>query len=116
MDILVLLGLVWVHFVADFALQTHKMATNKSTSNKWLASHVGTYTLVLGLVCALSPVLTIWYALVNGVLHFITDYFTSRAASKRYKEGKIHDFFVVVGFDQALHMTAFILTYNYMFM
>jgi hypothetical protein len=116
MEITVLMLFVWTHFVADFVLQTHKMATNKSTSNAWLTSHVATYTGVFVLVSLLSPAITVMYAIVNGVLHFATDYFTSRITSRLYKEGRIHDFFVVIGFDQALHMSAMILTYYWMFM
>lgn len=116
MDIIIILLLVWTHFVADFILQTHTMAVNKSTSNKWLASHVGVYTLVFILVSLLSPILTIWYALINGIIHFATDYVTSRITSRLWRENRVHDFFVVIGLDQALHMTAMILTYYWMFM
>ena len=116
MEIATLILLIWAHFVADFVLQTHTMAVNKSTSNKWLASHVGVYTLFFVFIAILSPVITLGYVLVNGVLHFITDYFTSRATTRLWKEERVHDFFVVIGFDQALHMSAMILTYYWMLM
>jgi hypothetical protein len=51
------------------------------------------------------------YAIANGVLHFVTDYFTSRQTSRLYSEGKIHEFFVVVGFDQAIHLTCLAVTF-----
>lgn len=95
--------LIWAHFVGDFILQTDEMAINKSKSNKWLVYHVGIYSLVLlpwGL----------WFAAVNVALHFVTDYFSSRLSSYFWKAEKRHEFFVVIGADQALHMTALIVT------
>lgn len=100
----VLLLMVWMHTVADFALQTDTMAINKSTSNKWLAIHVGIYAACL---IPFGP----WFALVNFALHFATDWVTSRITSRLYKEGKRHAFFVVIGVDQALHLTALVLTF-----
>ncbi len=99
MTVVLFLGLLTVHWLADFALQTDKMAINKSTSNWWLTIHVSTYTGVLFTVTVFHPL----YAVVNGILHWVTDYFTSRWTSRLFKAGRRHDFFVVVGFDQLVH-------------
>lgn len=106
MNITILLLLVWLHFIADFVLQNDKMAHNKSSSNKWLSIHVAIYTL---------PFFPFgWqFALLNGAAHWITDYFTSRATTALYKRGENHWFFVVIGFDQAIHMTCMVLLYQY---
>ena len=94
-DILIL---VWLHFFADFVLQSDYVARNKSSNNKILALH-----------CLIYSIPFLWlgwvFALFNGLCHFITDYITSRVSSKLYKSGEIHWFFVVIGFDQAVHLT-----------
>jgi len=95
--------LIWIHFIADFILQTDKMAMNKSKSNKYLALHCLAYSLPL-----------LWFgwvfALVNGIAHFMTDWITSRATTKLHQKGERHWFFVVIGLDQAIHMTTLVLT------
>ena len=99
--------LLAVHFVADFMFQTHWQASNKSKSNYALARHVSTYTLCLAI--ATIPLFGFAIAgpfvVVNGVLHFVTDYFTSRASSKLYAKQEWHNFFVVIGFDQLIHQS-----------
>lgn len=97
---------IWTHFIADFILQSDKMAQGKSSSNKWLTMHILVYTLPL---CLFG-----WkYALINGAAHWCVDYCTSRASSYMYKNNRIHDFFVVVGFDQAVHLSTLIYTMRY---
>ncbi len=104
MTIITLLLLVWLHFIADFVFQSHKMSTNKSSSNKWLSIHVGVY--MIPFLIVFGPV----YAVINAVLHFLTDYHTSRMTSRLWKEEKVHQFFVVIGLDQAIHATCLIIT------
>jgi len=97
------LSVVWLHFISDFILQTDRMAMNKSKSNAWLELHVTVYAL---------PFLWFgWqYAAVNWVLHFATDWASSRATSKLWQKGERHWFFVVIGLDQAIHLTSLVLT------
>ena len=90
-----------MHWFADFVLQTDKQAKNKSSSNYFLSMHLLTYTL------AMLP-LGVRYAVLNGLLHFVVDYCTSRATKHFYKKGDIHNFFVVVGLDQAIHMSCLV--------
>lgn len=101
--ILTLLAIFWLHFLADFILQTDEMALNKSHSVVWLSLHALTYGipfLLLG-----------WkYAIINAGLHWLVDFVTSKCTSYLWSTGQRHWFFVVIGLDQAIHMTLLILT------
>lgn len=113
-SITTLILLICVHTFADFVLQTDKMAINKSSSNYWLFIHVFIYSLCF---CPFSIVLG-WQGgallvLLSFMAHFCTDYVTSRMTSKLWKAGRRHAFFVVIGIDQALHLTALVLTYHW---
>jgi hypothetical protein len=99
--------LVWLHFLADFVLQSDKIATQKSSSLSALGIHSALYGMIF-IVAGFQ------YALLNGVLHGIVDFFSSRIAKKFYQEGDRHSFFVTIGADQAIHMTCLILTYFWM--
>lgn len=101
-----LVALLAVHWVADFVLQTHWQATNKSKRNDALAAHVGVYTLCLAVVSAIifgQSAAWLLFVASNAVLHFATDYCTSRASSALYAKQDWHNFFVVVGLDQLIH-------------
>ena len=99
---------LFTHFVADFICQTDNMAKNKSKSLKWLSFHIAVYTLIF---CYLG----IEFALINGVCHFLIDFITSKISSYYYAKGRIHDFFVVIGFDQLLHTSILIMTLSLVF-
>jgi Protein of unknown function (DUF3307) len=111
------LALLAVHWVADFVLQTHWQASNKSKSNNALLRHVGSYTLALWVatpvIFGLPTFSMVFFVALNSVLHFATDYFTSRASSKLYAKQDWHNFFVVIGFDQLIHQTTLAATMIY---
>lgn len=101
-----LIFILLIHFLADFGLQTHEQATNKSTSLKYLTYHVGVYSLIWWLAYwawSGNVVTALLFAAITFGAHFVTDYFTSRLSSKFFKAGDMHNGFVVVGFDQMLH-------------
>lgn len=117
------------HFVADFVFQTRKMGEGKSSSLYWLTVHVLTYTTVLGTMLSwiLIPRLGYFhffgFVLLNGILHFITDFLSSKMTtyfylkaeaakynnaleqdekiklSRRYMKG----FWTAIGADQLIH-------------
>lgn len=108
-----------MHWLADFVFQTDAMAKGKSKSNRVLTSHVLTYTMIgLILVAPAMLVMTVlglkhearlymaalpmvW--LLNAPFHWVTDYYTSRWSGRLWAQGRVHDFFVVIGLDQLIH-------------
>lgn len=107
----ILIGILcfnFLHFVGDFYLQTNNMAMNKSTSWKWLTIHALVYSIPF--IFTLSPL----FILINGFSHFWVDYITSKITKKLWAKGDLHNFFVVIGFDQFIHSTI-ILTLIYFF-
>ena len=114
-------ALLATHWFADFVLQTHWQASNKSKNNGALFRHVLVYTSVLGAVSFALFALPVhglqWliFTLGNGLLHFVTDYCTSRWTAKLYAKQDWHNFFVVVGLDQLIHQTTLAATMWYLF-
>jgi len=97
---------IWIHFISDFLLQTDKMATNKSSSLKYLGLHCIVYSIPF-LIFGLQ------FAIINGFLHFIVDFISSKATSYLWQNEKRHWFFVTIGLDQAIHMSCLFLSLQY---
>lgn len=105
MTLIEIFSILTIHWIADFVLQTDKQAKGKSKNWSELLSHTVIYSLCWWII---APFLPHWYdagifVFITFVLHTITDYFTSRLNSKLWADGKIHYFFVSIGFDQILH-------------
>lgn len=127
-NIYVVLAILFIHWVADFVLQTDDQAKNKSKSWIALIAHTGTYSGVWFLIYLLFSAWSLaggpgmeelgwspWmgmFPIVTLVCHTITDYFTSRLNSKLYAKGDVHNFFVSIGFDQWLHAVQLLVTYQ----
>ena len=105
-------ALIWTHVVADFFAQTDKMAKNKSSSDFWLGFHVLAYSLIFfasfNLYYKVNAVIV--YCAVNGSAHMLTDWITSRITKRLWAAGRTHDFFCVIGVDQAIHLTTLVAT------
>ena len=106
MELKIVLLLVWIHFFGDFVLQTNDMAIKKSKSVKWLLLHTTVYSILLLLFGLL-------FALVNLAAHFVVDFITSRAGAYFRSQDNQKGFFMVLGTDQAVHLTTLIVTYHY---
>ena len=105
--------ILFLHWVADFVFQTDKMAQGKSKNWADLLSHtvvyMGAFIPFMVITMGANGIL---FCLITFVVHTIQDYFTSRLNSRLWKEGKIHYFFVSIGFDQFLHFSQLLLTYK----
>lgn len=116
---------IWIfflHFIGDFVLQSDKISKAKSKSLLALTIHIAiiTLTLFIGLlvamiVCDLSFNGVALFALINGILHFIIDYITSKVSAYFYAKGQIHNFFITIGFDQFLHFACYFLCFEMCF-
>ncbi len=106
MTISTIILILITHYVADFLLQTESMALNKSHSNLALGKHVLVYTVML----ALSGHF-VW-SVLNGVLHFVTDYTTSRMTALAWAQKRRGKFFNIIGADQLIHTSLLIATWG----
>src|SRR5258705_2320715 len=100
------LALLVSHWIADFVLQTHCQATNKSKNNIALSHHVLVYTACLAAISALlfgSGRLWLLFVAGNGLLHFATHYCTSPVISRFYATQDWHRGFIVAGFEHTVH-------------
>lgn len=119
-QLILFIALLICHWIADFICQSHWMATNKSKDNIALTLHILTYISVFAVfslfLLNFTNISSIFcFLLVNFVLHFITDYITSRETSKLWKSKNIHNFFVLVGLDQLIHQVTLAGTMYYFF-
>ena len=109
-QLMILLGM---HWIADFLCQTRWMAENKSRRIDALAYHVAVYTAVMAVpsLLLLGPTTAaLLFILINGALHFATDFVTSRLTSALWQSGNVYGFFAIVGLDQFLHQLALAVT------
>ena len=94
---------IWLHFLADFILQSTNIAMNKYKNNLILGIHALIYTAVMGLFG--------WQiALINGITHFGIDYVTSKLTHNCWSKKEYRWFFIIIGCDQALHMSILVQT------
>lgn len=121
-DLKIVLLILFIHWIADFVLQTDWQAKNKSKRMDALLIHAWAYSILWLLPAvfllkktdvAMNAVISAWlFVIITFICHAVTDYFTSRLNAKLWSEGKVHLFFVSVGFDQFLHFTQLFLTYK----
>ena len=111
MTIWQLLALFFAHWVADFLLQPHWMASTKSKNFSNLVLHVIIYTLVMaisfGILTGLDNFGFAYLILLSS--HLVIDFGTSKLTSYQWENkklgGKIFNlgFFSTIGWDQFLH-------------
>lgn len=107
-----LLVIIGAHFIGDFVLQWDAVAMAKSSSNLALTQHIAVYvmSLIVILPLAINWRAALLLAFTNGACHWITDWFTSRWTKKLWAAQRRHDFFVVIGLDQFIHLATFFIS------
>lgn len=121
MYLLAIIIILISHYISDYILQPRIMATKKSKNIYWLISHIIVYTVFLFLftyiglyiLTPISPFPILLFALFNGLLHFITDFITSKLSAKFYKNKKEKMFYNILGLDQLIHILTLFITFNY---
>jgi len=104
------------HWVGDFLFQTSKMAQQKRIGIKWLSIHVGVYSLVLFIFSLFffDAKTAVLFAGVNAILHWVTDFFTSRLSAKFSYKPRV--FYPIIGFDQFIHAVSLIYTFEFFYL
>lgn len=118
MEISTVMFILLIHFLADFALQTHQQATLKGIQNKFLFFHVAVYSMVWWLALLSyghTGLDVIYFVFLTFIFHFATDYLTSRIGKPFWESKDLHNGFVVVGFDQILHYLQLFYTWKMLF-
>ena len=116
LGVAITMSVIFIHWFADFVLQTHWQATNKSKNNLALTMHVLVYSSIWVGIAGLYSILTgnyymvLFFPTITFVCHWITDYLTSRLNTILYNKGDIHNFFVSVGWDQVMHYAQLFIT------
>ena len=109
-NIYTVLGILFIHWVADFVLQTEEQAINKSKSVKFLTYHVLTYTAFWFICISLyaccfyltfncgaivmrekGKLLIVSFTVITFVCHWITDYLTSKLNTKLLPKREQHN-------------------------
>jgi hypothetical protein len=119
-DLWALFSIFIIHWFADFVMQSHEQAINKSSSNIALISHTFNYSMIWAVFAAAYIFIDLesygpWHFIafvgITFVAHTITDWFTSRWCKYYFSRQNYHNGFVVVGIDQMLHYTQLIFCY-----
>jgi len=110
--------LILMHAVGDFFFQGKKMSKLKALKLPYLLEHTGIYTLLFlvlsPLILGLTIIQALIFSLINGVLHFIIDYYTGKLKVKYYgvDESK---YITTIGLDHTIHLILLIGSYMYFF-
>jgi len=121
-SISLVLWLLFLHWVGDSLFQSGLMAVRKGNSPVVLTQHVLIYTWTIGLGLLFRDVwqMVALYAILNGILHWLTDFVTSKLNGRLWKSGNattppnLHWFFVSVLSDQLVHTIALVLTASWL--
>lgn len=114
------LTILSIHWISDFIFQNEKWSKEKSNSIKSLLAHTLTYSLMWVVFISLfllggylydlpnfkiDVIKSIFFVFITFITHTITDYFTSKVVSKKFKKQQYGSSipnlgaFSIIGFD-----------------
>ncbi len=70
------------HLIGDFALQSNKIAENKSRHWKWNLLHVLVVTSVISFISSTFGTLLLVLVFLNGMIHYVMDYYKNWICQK----------------------------------
>lgn len=122
----ILISMLLFHWAFDFIVQTQEQGLNKSTNNKILFTHVNEYAIGMFIWCfsfiylitgqlLVSFKIGLQFWVITFICHFITDYYTSKMTSEKYKMQKFYGwdgFWFWIGLDQILHIFQLLITFK----
>ena len=111
--VVIILLYLFFHWYADFVCQTDKQKKGKSSNNWQLLAHTSMYGLIITIFTYVIFLAgrfgaQYWYTpLIFGGIQFVThtivDYITSRINKILWINEQVHEFLVMIGFDQFIH-------------
>lgn len=132
MDIFLgVLVILFAHYMADFIFQPHSIALAKAESVVALSIHIIVYTLIFFILFCLYGVILnefftftitmkhwiqmgISISIVNGIVHYLIDYITSKINRHFWNSSQFRNFFMMIGLDQFLHLSVLVFSYAQM--
>lgn len=113
METLLIIYLLFIHWVSDFLLQNDWMATNKSKKISALLAHTFIYSTffvimfwlggLMGIIPIVSLSVLFELLLILFASHSLIDYLSSKTTTRLYANKRYRAFFDVIGFDQLMH-------------
>ena len=107
-----------LHVFAGFFLQSNRISKLKREKIRYLLEHVALYTLVFMILSPILLGLTIFegiiFSLINGVLHFVVDYFTGKLKHKLIDKSEVNYNLTIV-MDYTIHLVILVSTYFYLY-
>lgn len=118
----------FLHFVGDFILQPYWMKIQKSRLPHIMYAHIVIYTLTMffGLCIFHDALTSFYYSIVNGLIHLIIDFISSRIISGSSRDLEVREGneplyervdmyypIIFLGIDQLLHHISLIISWYY---
>jgi len=103
-----------LHIFGGFFLQSKRISKLKRTNILFLLEHVGLYTLIFIIFSPILLGITFWegieFSLINGVLHFIVDFFTGKLKGRLNGKNEFK-YNMTVLLDYSLHLAMLFATF-----